>query len=131
MTDMDGTWSQQGSNFIVNLDPDSINSYFEDNLSEELGFDVSVDVTNMVFTGTVQKNGTIKGSFKFNMNFDIPDYDLQGTVTASATFTGTRTSTQSISSLNEKNASSLPESILNVIEQELNNAVSRAYHWVP
>jgi hypothetical protein len=124
MIDMDGTWSQQGSNFIVNLDQDSISSYFEDNLSEELGLDVSVDVTNMIFIGKVQKNGTIKGSFKLNMNFDIEDYDeLQGTVTASATFTGTRISTQSISSMNEKNASPFPASILNVIGETLNNAV--------
>lgn len=130
MIDMDGTWSQQGSNFVINLDPDSISSYFEDSFSEEIGLDISVDVTNMVFTGKVQKNGTIKGSFKFNMNFDIEDYDLQGTVTASAIFTGTRISTQSISSMNEENASPFPGSILNVIEQKLNNAV-RSFDRMP
>ena len=124
MIDMDGTWRQQGSNFVINLDPDSVSSYFKDGFSEELGLDVSVDVTNMVFTGKVQKNGTIKGSFKVIMNFDIEDYDLQGTVTASVNYTGTRISTQSISSMNEENASPLPGAILNVIGETLSNAVS-------
>jgi hypothetical protein len=123
MTDMDGTWSQNGTNFIVNLDPDSINSYFEDTLAQETGFDVSVDVTQMNFTGTLQKNGTIKGSFKLNMNFDIEDYDLHGTVTALATFTGTRSATSSL--VKEEEQSQIPVSILDVIKEELDNAVRR------
>jgi hypothetical protein len=123
MIDMDGTWSQQGSNFVINLDPDSISSYFEDGVSEEIGVDISVDVTNMVFTGTVQKNGTIKGTFKFNMNFDLEDYDLQGTVTASATYTGKRQAGSSSSSVEEQERSEMTESIINMIEEELNNAV--------
>jgi translation initiation factor IF-3 len=123
MSDMDGTWSQQGSNFIVNLDPDSISSYFADNLSEELGLDVSIDVTNMSFTGKVQKNGTIKGSFKINVNFDIEDYDLHGTVAASANYTGKRIETSSASSGKEQERSQLTESILHMIKEELNNAL--------
>jgi hypothetical protein len=124
MIDMDGTWSQQGSTFVINLDPDSISSYFEDGFSGELGLDVSVDVINMSFTGKVQKNGTIKGSFKFSMNFDIEDYDdLQGTVTASANYTGTRIATSSSSSVKKQERSELTESILNMIKEELNNAV--------
>jgi hypothetical protein len=124
MIDMDGTWSQQGSTFIVNLDPDSVSNYFEDGLSEEAGVDISVDVTDIIFNGTVQKNGTIKGSFKLNMNFDIEDYDdLQGTVTASATFTGTRVSGSSASTVAEQERSEMTESIFNMIKDELNNAV--------
>jgi hypothetical protein len=123
MIDIDGTWSQQGSTFVINLDPDSISSYFEDGLSEEVGLDISVDVTNMVFNGTVQKNGTIKGSFTLNMNFEIEDYDLQGTVTASAAFTGTRQAGSSSSSVEEKESTELTESIINMIKEELNNAV--------
>jgi hypothetical protein len=128
MIDMDGTWSQKGTNFVVNLDPDSISSYFEDNLAEETGFDISVDVTHMNFTGTLQKNGTIKGSFKLNMNFDIEDYDLHGTVTALATFTGTRSAISSL--VKEEEQSQLPVSILDVIKEELDNAV-RLYDRMP
>jgi hypothetical protein len=123
MIDMAGTWTQQGSNFVINLDPDSISSYFEEGFSEEIGLDISVDVTNMVFNGTVQKNGTIKGSFKFNMNFDIEDYDLQGTVTATAAFTGTRVAGSSASSVEEQERSEMTESIINMIKEELNNTV--------
>jgi len=121
MTGMDGTWSQKGTNFVVNLDPDSIRSYFEDNLAQETGFDVSVDVTQMNFTGTVQKNGTIKGSFKLSMTFDIVAYNVQGSVRASATFTGTRVAASS--SAKEEEHSQLPVSILNIIQEELKNAV--------
>jgi len=123
MIDVDGTWSQQGSAFVINLDPDSLSSYFEDGLSEEVGLDISVDVTNMVFNGTVQKNGTIKGSFKLDMNFEIEDYDLQGTVTASATYTGTRQAGSSSSSVEEQERSEMTGSIFNMIKEELNNTV--------
>jgi hypothetical protein len=123
MIDVDGTWSQQGSTFVINLDPDSLNSYFEDVLSEETGLDISVDVTNMVFNGTVQKNGTIKGTFRLDMNFDLEDYDMQGTVTATAAFTGTRVAGSSISAVGEQERSELTESIITMIKEELNNAV--------
>jgi len=119
MTDMDGTWSQNGTNFVVNLDPNSVSSYIEDNISAETGYDVSVDVTQINFTGTVQKNGTIKGSFKFGANFEV--YGYHGSVSASATYTGTRSATTS--SFKEEGHSQLPVSILNVIEQKLYNAV--------
>jgi hypothetical protein len=123
MTDMDGTWSQNGKNFLVNLDPDSISSYFEDNISEEIGYDVSVDITSMSFTGAVQKNGTIKGSFKLNANFIIEAYDIQGSVSASATFTGTRSAASLL--VTEEEQSQVPVSILDVIKEELDNAVRR------
>jgi|GEM_PF-3330912 len=123
MIDVDGTWNQQGSAFFINLDPDSLSGYFEDGLSEETELDISVDVTNMVFTGTVQKNGTIKGSFKLNMNFDLEDYGLHGTVTATATYTGKRQAGSSSSSVEEQERPELTESMFNMIEEELNNAV--------
>jgi hypothetical protein len=128
MTDMDGTWSQNGTNFVVNLDPNSVSSYIEDNISDETGYDVSVDVTQMNFTGTVQKNGTIKGSFAFGANFDV--YGYHGSVSASATYTGTREDTVGSASVKEEERSHLPVSILHVIEQELDNAV-RLYDRMP
>lgn len=123
MIDMDGTWSQEGSNFVINLDPDSISSYFEDNLSAETGLDVSVDVINMSFTGKVQKNGTIKGSLKANMNFVIEDYDLHGTISASISYTGKRTEMNSLLAVKKQEDPQLTESFLNMIEEELKNAV--------
>jgi hypothetical protein len=123
MTDMDGTWSQNGSNFIVSLDPESVSDYFADNLSDEIGYDVSVEVTQMSFIGKKQKNGTIKGTIKLNLTFYIDDYDISGDVTVSTSYTGTQVSTQSISSMKENKASPMPGFILNVIQQELDNAV--------
>ena len=67
MIDMSGSWSQKKKSFIVKLDPEDISQYFEDGLSDEIGADVTVEVTKISFTGTEQKNGTIKGTIKINM----------------------------------------------------------------
>lgn len=123
MIDMDGTWSQNGSSFIVSLDPESVADYFADNLSDEIGADVSVDVMQMSFIGKKQKNGTIKGTMKLNLTFYIDDYDISGNVSVSSSYTGIQTSTQSISSMEENKASQMPGFILNTIQQELDNTV--------
>ena len=132
MLDMDGTWIQNGSGFIVTLDPESVSDYFASTISDEIGYDVSVEVTQMNFTGKKQKNGTIKGTIKLNLTFYVEDYgDISGNVTVSSSYTGRQISTQSIkSSMEEKKASPLRGSILNVIQQKMNNAV-RSFDRVP
>ena len=126
MIDMDGTWIQNGSSFIVSLDPKSVSDYFADNLSDEIGSDVSVEVTQMSFIGKKQKNGTIKGTIKLNLTFNIDDYDISGNVSVSTSYKGTQISTQSMSSMKEDKRSEMPEYILNTIQQELGN-IGNAY----
>ena len=109
MMDMDGTWNQNGSSFIVTLDPESVSDYFAGNISDLIGADVSVERPQMSFVGKKQKNGTIKGTIKLNLTFYVEDYDdMSGNVTVSASYTGTQISTQSIkSSMEEKKAPSV------------------------
>jgi hypothetical protein len=126
MTDSSGTWSQKMKKFTVNLDPGDISQYFEDDLSDEIGTDVTVEVTKISFTGTEQKNGTIKGTFKFNMVLYIDDYDITGKVVVTAPFKGTRSYDSSISSAKEKEAYQ-SGSALDVIEEELNNSLQNIF----
>jgi hypothetical protein len=88
MIDMGGTWSQTGKKFTINLDPSDVEAFFEYYLGE-YGFDVSVDVTGATFTGTEQKNGTIKGKITLNMNVYFYDLDVDGTIRVTANFSGT------------------------------------------
>jgi hypothetical protein len=86
-----GSWSQKGRKIIVNLNADDVTQNFEEMLSEELETDISVEaVTKMTFSGTEQKNGSIKGSFKIYMNIYSGEYDLHGKSTVSGSFKGTR-----------------------------------------
>jgi hypothetical protein len=126
MTDMSGSWSQKKKSFVVNLDPDDVSQYFEDGLSDEIGTDVTVEVTKISFTGTEQKNGTIKGTIKFNMILYIDDYDITGKVAVTTTFKGTRSYDMSISSAKEKEATpSL--SVLDAIEEGMNDSLQNIF----
>ena len=127
MTDMSGFWSQKKKSFVVKLDPDDISQYFEDAISDEIGTDVTVEVTKISFTGTEQKNGTIKGTLKINMILHIDDYDfLTGKVAVTTIFKGTRAGIASLSSVKEKE-SSQSGSIFDVIEEELNNSLQNVF----
>jgi hypothetical protein len=122
MIDMDGSWTQKKQKFIVYLDPTSVEDYYASGLSEEIGSDVSVTVTKITFTGTEQKNGTIKGTVKLSMNFYIEDYDLSGKISATINYAGTRSEGYT-SSIKERAASQLDGSLLDVVKEELNNAI--------
>ena len=127
MTDMSGSWSQKKKSFVVNLDPDDISQYFEDAISDEIGTDVTVEVTKISFTGTEQKNGTIKGTLKINMKLYVDDYDfLTGKVAVTTTFKGTRAEDAGTLSVKEKEAYQ-SGSVLDVIEEELNNSLQNIF----
>ena len=84
-----GVWSQRGKKITVNLDIEDTINYFEEILSEELETDISVEqVTKMSCTGTEQKNGTIKGSFKIYMNIYSLEKNIHGKATVSGSFKG-------------------------------------------
>jgi len=126
MTDISGTWSQNKKKFTVNLDTEDVSQYFEDDLSDEIGTDVTVEVTKISFTGTEQKNGTIKGTFKFNMVLYIDDYDITGKVVVTAPFKGTRSYDTGISSAKEKEATP-SGSVLDAIEEEVNDSLQSIF----
>lgn len=126
MTDMSGSWSQKKKSFVVKLDPDDISQYFEDAISDEIGSDVTVEVTKISFTGTEQKNGTIKGTIKINMILYIEEYDITGKVAVTTTFKGTRAEDAGTLSVKEKE-SIQSGSFLGVIEEELNNSLQNIF----
>ncbi|MFA4918555.1 MAG: hypothetical protein WC581_04805 [Thermodesulfovibrionales bacterium] len=127
MMDMSGSWSQKKKSFVVKLDPEDISHYFEDAISDEIETDVTVEVTKISFTGTEQKNGSIKGTLKINMKLYVDDYDfLTGKVAVTTTFKGTRAEVTGISSVKEKEASQ-SGSVLDVIEEELNDAIQSVF----
>jgi hypothetical protein len=126
MTDMSGAWSQKNKSFVVNLDPEDVSQYFEDSISDEIGTGVTVEVIKISFKGTEQKNGTIKGTFKMNMILYIDEYDITGKITATSTFKGTRAEILNISSIKEK-GSSQSGSVLDVIEEELNDSIQSLF----
>jgi hypothetical protein len=126
MIDMSGSWSQKKKSFVVNLDPDDVSQYFEDGLSDEIGTDVTVEVTKISFTGTEQKNGTIKGTIKFNMILYIDEYDITGKVAVTTTFKGTRAEDTGISSAKEKEAAP-SGSVLDAIEEGMNDSLQNIF----
>lgn len=130
MTDMSGSWSQKKKSFVVKLDPEDISQYFEDSISDEIGPDVTVEVTKISFKGTEQKNGTIKGTLKINMKLSVDDNDFLDFVTGKAavtvTFKGTRAEDVDTLSVKEKEAYQ-SGSVLDVIEEELNNSLQNIF----
>jgi len=127
MTDMSGSWIQKKKSFVVKLDPDDISQYFEDAISDEIEHDVTVEVTKISFTGTEQKNGTIKGTLKINMKIYVDDYDfLTGKVTVTTTFKGTRADDAGALSVKENEAYQ-SGSVFDVIEEELNEAIQSVF----
>ena len=89
MIDLDGTWMQKKTKFTVTLDPADIEAFFEEAFADE-GLNAVVEVTSISFNGTEQKDGTIKGKYSFKMDIFLLDDDLEGKVSVSGTFTGTR-----------------------------------------
>jgi hypothetical protein len=125
MIDWEGTWKQVRNRFTVNLDPVDVEAYFEESLaSNEL--DVTVEITKLSITGTEQKNGTISGKIVLNMDFHLNDLGLDGKLSATATFTGTITSGDHVSS-GEGSASPLRLKSLNgIVQKKLGDAIKGA-----
>jgi hypothetical protein len=123
--DFAGAWSQKGKKFTVLLDADEIGDYFSDNLSDEVGTDVYVEVTKAAFSGQEQRNGTIKGSFTMNMKLYVYDEDCEcerkGTLKVSGKFTGSR-SAQALT-LDEKDSIESRDSIFDMTVRETENII--------
>jgi hypothetical protein len=130
MMDMSGDWSQKKKSFVVKLDPEDITQYFEDAISDEIGTDVTVEVTKISFTGTEQKNGTIKGTLKINMKLYVDGNDFldffTGKASVTTTFKGTRAEDVGTLSVKEKDAYQ-SGSALDVIAEEVNNSLQNIF----
>jgi hypothetical protein len=87
--DIGGTWNQTGKKVIVNLNAEDISKNFEDMLSHGLDTDITVEeVTKMTCTGTEQKNRTVSGTFKINMNIYSSEQDVHGQAQVTGSFKG-------------------------------------------
>jgi hypothetical protein len=123
MTDMSGTYTEQGPTFTVNLSPADLELYFEQNLGAELGTPVDVTVTGVSFKGMENwTSGTISGTMNMSMWISVPSLDLQGTVKVTVTFRGVRSSVQGLSAL-EASSSQPPQSLIRVIGGDINKSI--------
>jgi len=123
MTDMKGTWIQNKKKFNVNLNPADVAAYFSDALTEERETDVYVEIKKLSFTGTEQKNGTIKGTIKLNMTFYVMDYDLSGNINVKVALTGMRLVNILSKKESEYSHSHFPISILESIKEQIDSMV--------
>jgi hypothetical protein len=124
MTDIAGTWTEQGTKFTVNLSVNDVELYFETGLEYALGVSVEVTITGLSFSGEENwTSGTISGVFITTMDINIPSYGLNGTVQATVTFKGIR-SLQGLSSSTLKTSQLGPsQSLIHTIKANINNAV--------
>ena len=130
MTDLVGTWQEIRNRFLVNLKPVDVENYFEEFLGKD-GLDVTLEITKLSLTGTTQKNGTINGKITLNMNFHLNCIQLDGKLAVIATFKGTVTAGDGVSS-DEGNASTLRlESLKGVVQEKLREAIEAAGASVP
>ena len=119
MIDMSGTYTEQGTTFTVNLSPAEVELYFEQYLGAYLGTPVDVTVTGVSFGGTENWTvGTISGTITMLMGISIPSQGLQGTVKATVTFRGVRSSVQGLSALEASSPS-----LIRVIGADINNRI--------
>jgi hypothetical protein len=90
--DFDGEWTEDAKGkFIVDLYHDTIESFIEDLMWNETGFDVTANVEAASFTGKMKgKKGihTIKGKYKIVVSFYNAMHGLYGTITMQYKFFG-------------------------------------------
>jgi hypothetical protein len=125
MTDLSGTYTEQGSTFTVNLPPADVELYFEQSLGASLGTQVDVSVTGLSFRGVENwRTGTVSGTMTMSMGVYIPSQSLQGTVKATITFKGVRSSLQGLSlSTLEASPSQPSQSLIRMIGADINNSI--------
>jgi hypothetical protein len=127
MIDMDGTWVQNKNKFTVFLDPQSVEWSFEDYFAD-FGLDLYVEVAKITLTGTVQKDGTLKGKLTLKMDIYIYDVDLDGRVNVSGSFLGTRSTGSQVLSLEEHDFSPNPKSLGEIIVEKFQRVIKDFGH---
>ena len=90
MTDMNGTWVQNGSKFIVTLDANAIELLFESLFADD-GLNVDVEVAAVKVKGNESQAGdAISGTMALKLNLHFIDFDVPGKVKMNYKFEGTR-----------------------------------------
>ena len=125
MIDWEGTWKQIRNRFTANLDPADVEVYFEEFLGANR-LDVTVEITKLSITGTEQKNRTINGKITLNMNFHLNDLGLNGKLSATATFTGTITTGDHVSSEGKSASPLWLKSLNGIVQKKLSDAIKEA-----
>jgi hypothetical protein len=125
--DMDGLWTDLGKGkFIVNLDQENIEDYYEDELSDAVGIAIYVDVEDATFAGKWKdgkKGETIKGKFTLVMSFYNHEYNIYGTVKAKAKYVGERPEGWGLYTPADKaNTSQFADALSKAIQEALNEA---------
>ena len=89
-----GKWKElPDDKYTITFPYDYLASYFERQLEQQLGVNVTVRVTAFSMGGTGNPPGdTIKGKMSLKMSIDIPYYDASGTISDYITYTGYRMS---------------------------------------
>ncbi len=115
------TWTQIKNKFTVNLDSQAVADYWEWVLNSQ-GYDVAVTPQTFAFTGTEQKDGTLKGKLKAKMNIFFNATRKNGSATISATFVGARAIGAVISSVEEDDLLPGTELLIDAIEALVESA---------
>lgn len=87
-----GKWRELPNNrYAINFSYAYLGAYFENQLEQELGTDVTVAITGFYMGGKEDRAGDrLKGTMTLSMSIGIPSYGMSGGTSMYATFTGNR-----------------------------------------
>lgn len=116
------TWTQVKKNFTVNLDSHAVADYWSWVLNA-LQYNVSVTPKKFTFTGTEQKDGTIKGKISISMDLYFNDLKKKGSASISATCMGTKAAGDELLLTEEDDLLPGSELLIDIIEEMLQGAI--------
>jgi len=119
---VNNTWTQVKNNFTVNLDSQAVADYWAWVLNA-LQYNVSVTPKKFTFTGTEQKNGTIKGKISISMDIYFNDLKKKGSASISATCVGTKAAGDQLLLTEEDDLLPGSELLIDIIEEILQSAI--------
>lgn len=82
-----GTWSQKGSSFNINIDPEQVRIFIESQLLAG-GVTANATIKKLHFFGSEKKDWTIKGKYQIKADLVFPD-SSKGTLDINGSFIGT------------------------------------------
>jgi hypothetical protein len=89
-----GKWSELPNyRYAITFPYSYLAAYFENQLEQELGTDVTVAITGFYMGGKEKREtDSIRGTLILNMSLDLPSYGMSGGASIYVTFSGTRIS---------------------------------------
>jgi hypothetical protein len=124
MTDMTGTWVQEGTAFTIYLSPTDLEKYFEQELQGALGTNVNVYDVVISNKGTEDwMSDTISGTMNLTAKMDIPALGIiGGKIKVISTWKGTR-QPRSLRSMLEGITPKEEGQFLNIVGKDLNKII--------